>query len=403
MSCGCEAHYRFEYVLAKNAEGEPTCRACFWRAWAARSRAMLGPYADFTPVDLAVAADLARAHDYDYLGALSSPSLSDDPHLVRCRFCGRRSAQRLGDIAWGCQCQANPSRAKQTATASPGDAARAAAVADGATDGESAVSRLSPELTEQWHPTHNLPRALATVSPQSKKAFSWLEASCGHEWMATPAERQKGQRLRCPECRTILDSLAYHFPTIAAEWAPENPTTAWHVRPSGQTAFLPEWVCSVNPAHRWVASVISRTTGSACPECREPGKSRIELRHFDAAKALFGTASSGRSLHSNVFVRRTSWLADIVVALDDARELVIEYDGSYWHAGEDKTAIDVEKSNDLLKAGFLVVRLREAPLPPLAIEHPAYVEFEVSSTAPDPDAVLARVQKWVQSLTPTAA
>jgi hypothetical protein len=49
---------------------------------------------------------------------------------------------------------------------------------------------------------------------------SW---ECGHEWQAAPAEREKGQRLRCPECRTILDSPAYHFPEIADEWSPENP------------------------------------------------------------------------------------------------------------------------------------------------------------------------------------
>lgn len=399
MSCGCEAHYRFEYTLAKNAEGEATCRACFWRGWAARSRAMQGAYADVTPVDVDAVAGLAALHDYDYLGALSSPSLGDDPHLVRCRFCGRRSAQRAADIVWGCQCQVNPSRARQTAFASPGEEARSSGATPPVTaETVGPVSGLSPELTEQWHPTLNLPRQAGTVSPRSRKEFWWREASCGHEWVATPAERQKRQRLRCPECRTILDSLAYHFPAIAAEWAPENPTTAWHVRPAGQTSFTPTWVCSTNEAHRWQASVISRTTGSGCPECREPGKSRVELRHFDAALSVFGTASSGRSLHSTVFVRRSSWLVDIVVTLADGRELVIEYDGAYWHAGAEKTAVDIEKSEDLLRAGFLLVRLREAPLPPLPVNHPAYVEFPVSPTTPDPDAVIARVQAWVESL-----
>ncbi|WP_199823290.1 hypothetical protein [Streptomyces sp. NRRL WC-3742] len=31
LTCGCEAHYRFEYTVSKNAEDEATCRACYWR------------------------------------------------------------------------------------------------------------------------------------------------------------------------------------------------------------------------------------------------------------------------------------------------------------------------------------------------------------------------------------
>ena len=39
--CGVKAHYRLEYTLDKNRLGEPTCRACYWRAWAGESRRML--------------------------------------------------------------------------------------------------------------------------------------------------------------------------------------------------------------------------------------------------------------------------------------------------------------------------------------------------------------------------
>lgn len=107
-SCACEAHYRLEYTLTKNAEGEATCRACFWRAWAARTRAMQGAHADWAPTSPTAAEALADAHDYDYLGALSEPSLPDDPHLVRCRFCGRQSAERLADVAWAASARSTP-------------------------------------------------------------------------------------------------------------------------------------------------------------------------------------------------------------------------------------------------------------------------------------------------------
>ncbi|ROR38145.1 hypothetical protein [Kitasatospora cineracea] len=84
---------------------------------------------------------------------------------------------------------------------------------------------------------------------------------------------------------------------------------------------------------------------------------------------------------------------DITVDLPEGRTLAIEYDGSYWHT--DKNDIDTEKSRDLLAAGYLVVRLREHPLPALPVDDPGYVEFTVHSTSPRPDDVLGQVEQWV--------
>lgn len=44
-TCGCVAHYRFNYTLDKLTEGEATCRACFWREWARHVRESQGVYA----------------------------------------------------------------------------------------------------------------------------------------------------------------------------------------------------------------------------------------------------------------------------------------------------------------------------------------------------------------------
>jgi DNA polymerase III epsilon subunit-like protein len=105
LSCGNVAHYRFVYVQDKNAEGEATCRACFWRSWGAHQRAVLGAYGDNEPVPFEKAQATAEEHGYIYLGLASSPSLPHDPHRVECRRCGRISAERLGDISFGCACQ----------------------------------------------------------------------------------------------------------------------------------------------------------------------------------------------------------------------------------------------------------------------------------------------------------
>lgn len=105
LTCAVTAHYRFNYTLEKNAWGEPTCRACYWRKWAADARSLQGPWANIEPVSFDEAKAFAEEHGYDYLGPLTAPSYRDDPHHTKCRRCGKVSAERLGDIGFGCTCQ----------------------------------------------------------------------------------------------------------------------------------------------------------------------------------------------------------------------------------------------------------------------------------------------------------
>ena len=105
LTCSVEAHYRFNYTLEKNGWNEPTCRACYWRSWAADGRRLQRDWADLTPVAFAEAESLVEAHGFAYLGPLTAPSYRDDPHHTQCRRCGKISAARLSDIAFGCTCQ----------------------------------------------------------------------------------------------------------------------------------------------------------------------------------------------------------------------------------------------------------------------------------------------------------
>ena len=54
------------------------------------------------PVPYEEAKAFAEEHGYEYLGPLTAPSLPDDPLHTRCGRCGRISAERLGDISFGC-------------------------------------------------------------------------------------------------------------------------------------------------------------------------------------------------------------------------------------------------------------------------------------------------------------
>lgn len=104
LTCTVRAHYRFVYTLGNNNSGLKTCRACFWRDWAVEARASKGGWAHDAPVPFEEAKSIAEENGFDYLGPLTAPSLPDDPHHTRCRRCGKISAKRLCDIAFGCTC-----------------------------------------------------------------------------------------------------------------------------------------------------------------------------------------------------------------------------------------------------------------------------------------------------------
>jgi len=559
IACGCEAHYRIDYAVEKTHDraspfgGDEggVCRACFWRDWAAKNRRNLVDHAPdlFESVPRSDAEETAKAHGYEYLGPLTTPSLPDDPHHVRCKYCNRLSALRLSDIGFGCSCQVNASRSATTPvrkdqvkallresglrilaawdhdhnapelwqTATIGARREAAWVCtdcglpymarvdemvkgmagcpdcrerelaalviqqaeravrpvaevpelvrdwDNYSDPRSVMvgtiytyrftcsnghhpnvtpgtyldrgcyicrqrglptgpttdvaaqldefyrelaSTVTPqdakqvwresEMATQWHPSRNLPLTVDDVGPASRRQVWWRAQECGHEWAATPRERGKRERRRCPVCRTILDSLAYHYPELADEWAPSNPVSPWHVRPTGKLSFTPEWVCAVDATHKWRMATSARVQGAQCPECQPAGKSRIELLYCDAAAQIFGNASSGRLVTSHLFDGRSSWRVDIAVDLPDGRLLFIEYDGSYWHAADAKRAVDQRKTTDLLALDALVVRFREHPLTPLGIQHPRYREFTVYGDSPRVRETLEGVLAWMR-------
>jgi hypothetical protein len=124
------------------------------------------------------------------------------------------------------------------------------------------------------------------------------------------------------------------------------------------------------------------------------GQSGMELAHHEATARLFGTAESGRTMKDRG-MSRSSWNVDIYTEFAD-QKIVIEYDGRYWHDSEAQIAVDVRKSNDLLDVGYVVVRLREPGLEPLAISHPRYREFAAKRNDPrKAELVIADVYQWV--------
>ncbi|NCT91951.1 zinc-ribbon domain-containing protein [Cellulomonas sp. APG4] len=186
----------------------PVCEVERQRAW----DALVAKYRQTHVADVpALAAAWADDTDPRFV------AVAGDWRLRRFR-CPRGHHPRLSPLTYlqsGCpSCRGQATLAERIATS----------------DAHVSPAGMPPEIAAQWHPTKNGDRDVSTVSPGSRKAFWWRDPLCGHEWEETPTRRDQGQRLRCPVCRTILDSLAFHCqrrPKTDPLAAGENGPLSW--------------------------------------------------------------------------------------------------------------------------------------------------------------------------------
>lgn len=222
------------------------------------------------------------------------------------------------------------------------------------------IAEADPEIAATWHPDRNGKLTPESTPSNYSKPLWWQSVQCcGYEWQATITERTLGRRPQrgrghyyCPNCESVFGSLAWVDPELAAEWHEDNDGTPWHLTPtSGRASSTVLWRCAQDSDHVWEASTMARWNGSQCPQCATSGTSNIEKRFLQAAQ-VFDPAARPAS-----FGR---WRVDVLVP---SVELVIEYDGAYWH--RDKQRVDARKTGDLTEAGFMVGRVRENDLPHL--------------------------------------
>ncbi|MFF7159743.1 Helicase associated domain protein [Streptomyces sp. NPDC008139] len=137
------------------------------------------------------------------------------------------------------------------------------------------------------------------------------------------------------------------------------------------------WRCLDFPdTHKpWPAVVGNRTGGfrkrygTGCPDCRLVKTSAQELR----LKAELSTVLPIDPDRGTIRTTRTEHV-DMIVEADGVR-LVLEFDGSYYHADDKSRATDAAKSERLRAAGWTVVRIREAPLAALDPVYDVVVGF----------------------------
>lgn len=123
-----------------------------------------------------------------------------------------------------------------------------------------------PDLAEEWHPRNTLDPA--EVSYGSSTKVWWVcPKSKDHDYEQAIASRTT-QGQGCPFCAgrrvSPTNSLSAKFPTIAAEWHPDNASTPDKVTYGSKRKV--QWRCS--EGHEWWALINQRTScGSGCPIC----------------------------------------------------------------------------------------------------------------------------------------
>jgi hypothetical protein len=141
-----------------------------------------------------------------------------------------------------------------------------------------------PEVAREWHPTKNGELTPETIGIKSKKKVWWrCLVDPRHEWDSSPAERtgfirNTDKRAGCPFCSgrrvSALNSLATHFPNLAAEWHPtkngsRTPETTWY-----RSTLKYWWQCPKDPTHVYSNKLYRRTERDlGCPYCH--GRRRL--------------------------------------------------------------------------------------------------------------------------------
>ncbi len=239
----------------------------------------------------------------------------------------------------------------------------------------SVTNRLSdryPEVAVQWHPTKNEnifhskgQRRGERVSPENVifgdplKVWWKCDVADDHEWLAQIVARTSGGT-GCPCCSvpagqvSTTNSLATLFPRVAAELHPTKNGDLSAEQIIARSNDKVYWQCAVDSSHIWTASPLNRVVaGSGCPHCTLTPRSAQEIRLAHELAALIDFDLDAHKL------RFAGRLRDVDILVEDLN-LVVEFDGAYWH--RNKVDKDREKTVWLEQERWMVIRVRERPL-----------------------------------------
>ncbi|MBU6201936.1 MAG: DUF559 domain-containing protein [Acidobacteria bacterium] len=249
---------------------------------------------------------------------------------------------------------------------------------------EHSLAATHPEIAAHWLEAAEPGHAPENVSSGSTQQVLWgCPTNPDHVFDRTVAQHVNAGG-RCPYCtnRRVDDEncLAATHPELAEEWGSANDLGPEDV--VAGSGYRAQWVCR-SCARTWRTTVNSRAVyGAGCKACVSQVTSSQEIALREALlDAGIPVAAEGVLVEA----RGREWHCDIV---SDELRLVVEFDGSYWHAGRQRT--DKSKGTALRRDGWTVIRVREAPLRAL---HPHDVEVPERDDETAARLTLARIDE----------
>jgi len=207
------------------------------------------------------------------------------------------------------------------------------------------------------------------VMPRSNKKVWWqCPREPEHVWQAQINNRvSKGNG--CPFCSgrqpVRSASLAAIRADLLEEWDWElNVLDPWALTVSSNQRVW--WVCQKDPTHKWRATVAHRSAGTGCPRCSSSMHSSFYQRVLEEDLALWlgSPCPSDGYVVPGIFWPQGKAVRPDFIVIAPPVKLVVEYDGLH-HVQPSRVISDKAKNRMLQEAGFIVVRIRQAPLRPL--------------------------------------
>jgi very-short-patch-repair endonuclease len=123
-------------------------------------------------------------------------------------------------------------------------------------------------LEKEWDSENEQPFSKYTNGSNFKA--KWI-CPFGHKYTAQIKGRSNGSGCPCCNGKKISEdhsnSLFILRPDLVLEWDPENELTPKQV--SLYSHKIVNWICHINPMHKWPSSISHRTSGIGCPKCSE--------------------------------------------------------------------------------------------------------------------------------------
>ncbi|AOT03273.1 hypothetical protein ASPU41_07915 [Arthrobacter sp. U41] len=143
----------------------------------------------------------------------------------------------------------------------------------------------------------------------------------------------------------------------------------------------------------WRTAVRARALDDdGCKQCAPAIRSRIDIALACEFAAVFPDDVDPKSQKRLELGHNRPHTVDILI---ESLRIVIEFDGSHTHKGDDHEQRDRQKTKRLRDAGYRVVRIREEPLPLLDLKFDVSIE---RTRRPDVKAITDKVLRHVTEL-----